>query len=128
MVSRSRRGRQPKPDQALTRQRSVGTVGHPGRGRAIHPARGGHHTRPLNARGSLGNYLRKESPFGLSSAGAAEVGSLRAVDDRIEEDVEAEGLARFGRGEGGETVGLSQGPSEERNGRAAERARDHPKG
>ena len=77
MGSRCRRGRKPEPGGwALTRQRQVGTIHRPRRhGRAIYPARGGHNTRPLNAHGSLGNYLRQESPFGLSSGDAAEIGS-----------------------------------------------------
>ena len=35
----------------------------------------GHDTRPPNAHGSLGNYLRQDSPSGLRSADAGEIGS-----------------------------------------------------
>ena len=76
MGSRGRRGREPEPGRALTRQRPVGTLDRPRRyGRATYPARKVHDTRPLNAHGSLGNYLRQESPFELGSAGAAEIAS-----------------------------------------------------
>ena len=79
MGSRGRRGQKPEPGgRALPRQRPVGTIHRPRRyGRAIYPARGGHNTRPLNAHGSLGNYLRQESPLGLSSGGVAKIVRVR---------------------------------------------------
>jgi len=61
MGSRCRRGRKPKPGgRALTRQRSVAQfiVRSDLAVLYIHRGRGGHYTRPLNAHGSLGNYLR----------------------------------------------------------------------
>ena len=47
----------------------------------LYPARKAHDTRPLNAHGSLGNYLRQERPFGLGSAGRLP----RDIGDRVDE-------------------------------------------
>ena len=114
MGSRERRDRKPEPGRALTRQRPVGTLDCLRRyGRAIYPARQAHDTRPLNAPGSLGNYLRKERPFGLAARRCTNQ-LPRAVGDHVDEDGEVDALARFRQGKGGETGGLSEGPSEER--------------